>query len=314
MITSVSFRSTVSRCYGVHAEAGVVVAVLLAWQAARIPLEGSVSASLAHARSWHRLEGGLGLTGLEDAVISAVYRPDVIDVARWGYSNLHLFAIVAFMLLVRTRAPDRYPPVRNAFVLLHLPALLIIGLWPLASPSWLPHPPEWPGHPPSDAQLTGSLEATLRNSTAAAVSEHFGYPVLMLLAALWIAPRAPLAWLLALYPPLVLIIIVGTGRHWVLDAIVGALTVTLGVACAWWLHRSRTPTTAPAAEPLARAVALAIGYALTIDFADALSSGRVSLAHPSLASVGVPILIILALLIARRRRRHGRRVPGCFRT
>jgi PAP2 superfamily len=116
-------------------------------------------------------------------------------------SNLHLFAIVAFMLVVRTRAPDRYPPLRNAFVLLHLPALVVIGLWPLASPSWLLHPPEWPGDPPTDAELTGSLEATLRNSTAAAVSEHFGYTVLILAAALWIAPRAPLAWLLALYPP-----------------------------------------------------------------------------------------------------------------
>jgi PAP2 superfamily len=201
MTMSVRFRATVSRCFGVHAEAAILVAVLLAWQAARIPLEGSVDASLAHARTWHDLEGALGLAGLENAIVSAVYDPDVIHVARWGYSNLHLFAIVAFMLAIRTRAPDRYPPLRNAFVLLHLPALVVIGLWPLASPSWLRHPPEWPGNPPTDPELTGSLEATLRNSTAAAVSEHFGYTVLILAAALWIAPRAPLAWLLALYPP-----------------------------------------------------------------------------------------------------------------
>jgi PAP2 superfamily len=295
------FEASTSRCFGVHVEAGILVAVLLAWQAARIPLEGSVDLSLAHATTWHELEGSLGLAGIEDSVISVVYRPDVIDVARWGYSNLHLFAIVAFMLLVRTRAPDRYPPLRSAFVLLHLPALVVIALWPLASPSWLPHPPEWPGNPPTDSELRGSLEATLRNSTAAAVSEHFGYPIFMLAAALWIAPRAPLAWLLALYPPLVLCIIVGTGRHWVLDAIVGALTVALGFACARWLHRSRAPPALPAPEPPVRAIALAVGYALAIDFADALSSTRVSLTHPSPASVGVPILIILAALVAWRR-------------
>jgi PAP2 superfamily len=225
--------------------AGILVAVLLAWQAARIPLEGSVGSSLAHATTWHELEGSLGLAGIEDSVISAVYRSDVVDVARWGYSSLHLFAIVAFMLLVRTRAPDRYPPLRSGFVLLHLSALVVIALWPLASPSWLPHPPEWPGNPPTDAELTGSLEATLRNSTAAAVSEHFGYPIFMLAAALWIAPRAPLAWLLALYPPLVLCIIVGTCRHWVLDAIVGALAVALGFACV----RGFTPA---ARRPLSR--------------------------------------------------------------
>jgi PAP2 superfamily len=205
------------------------------------------------------------------------------------------------MLAVRTRAPDRYPPLRNAYVLLHLPALVIIALWPLASPSWLPHPPQWPGHPPTDAELTGSLEATLRNSTAAAVSEHFGYTVFILAAALWIAPRTPLTWLLALYPPLVLCIIVGTGRHWVLDAIVGALTVAIGFLAAWWLHRSRAPPAPPAPEPLPRAIALAAGYALALDFADALSSTRVSLTHPSPTSIAVPILIVVAALAAWRR-------------
>jgi hypothetical protein len=40
------------RCFGVHGEVGLLVAVLLAWQAARIPLEGSVATSLGHARTW----------------------------------------------------------------------------------------------------------------------------------------------------------------------------------------------------------------------------------------------------------------------
>jgi hypothetical protein len=300
MIRSVRFRATVSRCFGVHAEAVILVAVLLAWQAARIPLEGSVDASLAHARTWHDLEGALGLVGLENAIVSAVYDPDVIHVARWGYSNLHLFAIVAFMLVIRIRAPDRYPPLRNAFVLLHLPALVVIGLWRLASPSWLPHPPEWPGDPPTDAELTGSLEATLRNSTAAAVSEHFGHTVLILAAALWIAPRAPLAWLLALYPPLVLCIIVGTGRHWVLDAIVGTLTVAVGSVAAWWLHRSRAPLPLPsrAAGPRDRARRrLRACHRLR----------RRTVVHAGVAHAPVagldrhPLLIVLATLVARRR-------------
>jgi hypothetical protein len=143
MMTGVRLPATISRCFSVHTEAGILVAVLLLWQAARIPLEGSVETSLAHAHTWHELDDRLGLVGFEDAVIDAVYRPDVIDLARWGYSNLHLFAIVAFMLAIRTRAPNRYPPLRNGFVLLHLPAPIIIGLWPVASPSWLPHPPQW---------------------------------------------------------------------------------------------------------------------------------------------------------------------------
>jgi hypothetical protein len=96
----------------------------------------------------------------------------------------------------------------------------------------------------------------------------------------------------------VLRIIVGTGRHWVLDAIVGTLTVAVGSVAAWWLHRSRAPPPLPPPEPPARAIALAVGYALAIDFADALSSTRVSLTHSSPASIGIPLLIVLAALVA----------------
>ena len=139
-----------------------------------------------------------------------------------------------------------------------------------------------------------------RNSTAAVVSEHFGYPVFMAASALWIAPRSPLARLLLLYPPLVLCVIVGTGRHWVLDGAVGTLTVAFGLTAAWLLHRNRPPPAVPAPEPLVRAIALAVGYGLAIDFADALSAGRVSLTDPSAASLGVPLLIAAAAVLASR--------------
>jgi hypothetical protein len=40
------------RCFGVRPEVGILVAVLLALQAARIPLEGSVATSLGSACTW----------------------------------------------------------------------------------------------------------------------------------------------------------------------------------------------------------------------------------------------------------------------
>jgi 2-methylcitrate dehydratase PrpD len=62
----------------------------------------------------------------------------------------------------------------------------------------------------------------------------------------------------------------------------------------------RRPPAAPAREPLVRAVALAVGYALAVDLADAVSSERVSLTHPSLASIGVPLMIVTAAVVSRR--------------
>jgi hypothetical protein len=102
------------------------------------------------------------------------------------------------------------------------------------------------------------------------------------------------------YPPLVLSIIVGTGHHRVLDGAAGALT---------WSSVSSPHGSFPATtvrpprrreNRLSRAVALAVGYALAVDLADAVSSERVSLTHPSLASIGVPLMIVTAAVVSRR--------------
>jgi hypothetical protein len=55
-------------------------------------------------------------------------------------------------------------------------------------------------------------------------------------AALWLRPRAVLAWLTLLYPPLVFVVILGTGNHYVLDALVGTACVGAGFAAAYAIH------------------------------------------------------------------------------
>jgi hypothetical protein len=110
--------------------------VLAVWQAARIPLEGSSDVALAHGRSWLALERVLHLDG-EAALIRLVHHPVLLDAAGWFYANVHVAAIVGFLAVARVVAPGRYPKLRSAFALAHLPALAVIGLYPLASPSWL---------------------------------------------------------------------------------------------------------------------------------------------------------------------------------
>ena len=84
--------------------------------------------------------------------------------------------------------------------------------------------------------------SALRNETAAAVSLHFGGPVLIAAGSLWLRPRAPLAWLTLLYPPLVFLVILGTGNHYVLDTLVG----TAQAVAAQMIHGPlpRSPSTA----------------------------------------------------------------------
>lgn len=206
----------------------ILAAVIGVWQLARIPFEGSTSVALAHAHDWISLERTLHLD-IEPSVLRFVHSRDwLVEAAKSFYRNMDVTAIFGFMAVVRLLDPVRYPKLRTAFALLHIPALAVLALYPLAPPHWV-H-----GFPFADGPPTHP--SALRNETAAAVSLHFGDPLLIAGAALWLRPRAPLAWLTLLYPPLVFVVILGTGNHYLLDTLVGTGCVVAGVAAAQAIH------------------------------------------------------------------------------
>ena len=208
---------------------GVATLVLAVWQLLRIPFAGSVPEALRHAHSWLSAERAVGLD-FEPTLIRAAHEHGHLlrRLVSLGYSNLHLIAIFAFLATARLLAPLRYPKLRTAFVLAHVPALAALAAYPLAPPHWLVGFPYASGPP--------EHTSALRNETAAAVSLHFGYPLLIAVASVWLRPRSPLAWLTLVYPPLVFFVIVGSGNHYILDTLVGTACIALGVGAAHVLH------------------------------------------------------------------------------
>ncbi len=69
--------------------------------------------------------------------------------------------------------------------------------------------------------------------------------------------------MLALYPPLVFVVILGTGNHYVLDTLVGTVCVAAGFAAAHAIHG---PLAGAAARPGWARVALAGGGFALIAF------------------------------------------------
>src|SRR4051812_28398534 len=229
------------RRHSFRIEMAFLVLVIVAWQAIRVPLEGRVDLAVAHGRSILGLENDLSLH-VEPTLIRFGQYPLVGSLLRVAYTNLHIPALFAFFAFVYAMAPHRYPFLRSVFVLSFLPAVFVIGLYPTAPPRWMPE--IGLGVPPAQEQLTGTLPALLQNSTAAAASQHFAVSVLVGVGALWLFPRSPFAWLVALYPLLIFVVIVGTGNHYVFDCVVGAATLVFGVVVARWLHG--TPLADPA--------------------------------------------------------------------
>jgi hypothetical protein len=250
--------------YSFRTEMAILVLVVFAWQAIRIPLAGSVPESLAHARHWLAAERALGIA-IEPTFIRFVHEhSDLNHLARLFYSNLDETVVFGFFAAVRLLAPLRYPKLRTAFILAHIPGLAVLGAYPLAPPHWLAGMPYADGPP--------AHTAALRDQTAAAVSMHFGVPVLMAAVALWLRPRAPLTWLLVVYPGLVFLVILGTGNHYVFDTLIGTGCVLLGAVAAQLLH-GPTPASGPAA-PRRTIVIGSLGLALAAFVLNGLLTGE----------------------------------------
>jgi PAP2 superfamily len=217
-----------TRAYPLPVDMLIIAGVIAVWQLLRIPLEGSTSISLAHAHDWLALERKLHVD-IEPPVLRFVHGRDwLYDGAKRFYANFDATFVIGFMAIARLLDPLRYPKLRTAYVLLHVPALAILALYPLAPPHWLagfPFADGPPAHP-----------SALRNETAAAVSLHFGDTIFIVAGLLWLRPRAPLAWLALLYPVVVFVVILGTGNHYLLDTLVGTACVLFGFAAAHVIH------------------------------------------------------------------------------
>jgi hypothetical protein len=244
--------AVVRRAYPLPVEMLIIAAIIGLWQLARIPFEGSTRVSLAHAHDWLSLERSLHID-FEPSVLRFVHGRDwLLSAAQSFYRNLNEPAMIGFLAIARMLDPVRYPKLRTAYAILHVPALAVLALYPLAPPHWVHGVPFADGPP--------LHPSALRNETAAAVSLHFGGPLLLVGGLLWLRPRAKLAWLTVLYPPLVFVVILGTGNHYVLDTLVGAACVGIGVLAAQLIH-GPLPHGAPSGNH-ARIALAGTGFAL----------------------------------------------------
>jgi hypothetical protein len=224
-----------------------LVGVVLVWQLLRIPFEAPADRAIANARRWLALEQDLGIDVERGPAGWLAARPDLREAVLFVYSRLDAALAFAALAILRLLDPRRFPTVRTAFVLVHVPALAVLALYPMAPPKWLPG---WPGGtaPPDD------LSADLINQTAAAVSLHVGVPLLLSVAAIWMRPSSWLARATLLYPAAMIWIVVATANHFVLDAVVGGACVAFAWVVARGLHG---PVPRSPSEGGRRAIALA---------------------------------------------------------
>ncbi|KAH8986441.1 PAP2 superfamily-domain-containing protein [Lactarius hatsudake] len=149
------------------------------------------------------------------------------------YSFVHIPATIAFLAYFYHTQPFRvYAPVRRTMALANLLAFVVFTLWPCMPPRLLPAAYSFVDTVHKHG--AGSVWTTNRfcNPLAAMPSLHFGYSLIVGVALCAHPPqhrrrahlpRAPFL----LYPALVLLAIVATANHYLLDALAGLVVVAL---------------------------------------------------------------------------------------
>ena len=204
-------------------------------------VDGRAPAAFDNARELISAERALGLFVEPGIQAWAEGERWLIDFASWMYVNSHFTITVGTLAFIYLYRNDAFYFVRNMFMIAMGIALVGYVAYPTAPPRFMP---EW-GFSDSVADFTGvapdSASANLLfNPFAAVPSMHVGVRAdARRPDGADVAATAGQGGLAGVYPLVVTFVVVATGNHWWLDALLGALTAALAAGGARWLAAQR---------------------------------------------------------------------------
>jgi len=183
----------------------------------------NVQAAMSHTADIVEVERTLGVyveRSVQEAFEAVPYAPAFLGLL---YVLLHFAGTAVALTWIHRKHPDRFPIVRTTFVAATALALVGYVLFPAA-------PPRLAGQGFSDTvtsstglNLSSDLLGALYNPFAAVPSLHFGYALIVGVALVTISRHRVVRVIGALYPALMLLVIVATGNHFFVDAALGGV-------------------------------------------------------------------------------------------
>jgi membrane-associated phospholipid phosphatase len=194
------------------------------------------------------LERALGMfvePELQGAILGNDLLVRAVNLLYIGYWPM-IFGTLAWLLV---RRPAQYPRFRNAVLASGGLSLVIFAFYPLAPPRFMPQY----GFVDTVEQ-TASTYRTLTNSSlvndyAAMPSLHFGWVLLLGIALVTLAHSWVLRVAGVVLPLLMLVAIVLTANHYIVDGLAGGGVIVFGLAVAGLLERRARSRQETAPEP-----------------------------------------------------------------
>jgi hypothetical protein len=205
-------------------------------------VDDPVGAAVAfqHSRDVIHFEQSLGIF-VEPSIQSWVSSsPWLIDVASWLYLNAQFTVTMACLVYIYLRHNSSFYFVRNMFAVAMWTANVGFMLFPAAPPRFFP---EW-GFADPVANLTHVAHDSvavnsLVNQYAAIPSMHVAFALMIAVPLARLSKHRLTRAIWAVYPFVVVFVIVSTGNHFITDAVLGAATAAFGAWSAAALARAR---------------------------------------------------------------------------
>ena len=212
----------------------LIFAVMLLYYGTRGLAIGQEDVAQANALALIDLERQLGLFREPAFNAWVIAHPLARGALNAIYTYLHLPVLIAFAVWVYTKRPAQYAPIRTAFLGSAAAALLIYALLPMAPPRFLPAQ-GFVDTLADNSAVSYELHSIqlFYNPYAAMPSLHFGWSRLVGIGLCWLSRNRLARALGVALPTLMLIAVVGTANHFILDAVGGAMVLGLGFLVAF---------------------------------------------------------------------------------
>ena len=203
----------------------IMLAMYAVYDVSRAVVVGREATAMANGLFFMNLETALGIfwePWVQGRVSSF---PPLMDFLVWSYGALHLPLIMGTMVWIFTQRRSRWAQFRNWFLAMNFMAVLLYFLLPTAPPRMI-----FTSGVADISYLQGKRPSIfengfLANPFAAMPSLHFAYALFVALALFMLARQSWLRWGGFAYPALVLLAIVATGNHFIVDAVGSVLVV-----------------------------------------------------------------------------------------
>jgi membrane-associated phospholipid phosphatase len=212
---------------------GLFVLADLCYETVRGIAEGRTDVAFANANRLIDIESATGTYFEQDLQSALLSHQWLIEAANWMYMNTHFVITTSFLVWLYLFRNESFYFVRNMFMVAMALALVGYVAFPTAPPRLIPE--EGFVDTITDFSQVNHDSALVKlfvNPYAAVPSMHIAFALMIAIPAISIARHAVTKALWALYPVLVLFVVVVTANHFWLDAAVGALVAGLAALAA----------------------------------------------------------------------------------